>query len=92
MKLYLLNALIKLVPSRVNVFFEPRDLWVGLYWNKEETYVFAEDKEYTTFKVYVCGVPTLPLVMEWDFPDDIPPDCRVTSEDEEALFRKAATE
>lgn len=33
------------------MFFEPRDLWVGVYW--------------THGRVYVCLLPTLPILFEW---------------------------
>lgn len=42
-----------------HVEFEPRDLWIGVYWR-------ADDDGYgrTWLGVYVCLIPTLPLVLE----------------------------
>lgn len=42
--------------------FEPRDLWVGLYWKRDRNFVGAE-----TLTVYVCLVPMFPIVLYWDW-------------------------
>lgn len=39
--------------------FEPRDLWVGAYWNR--VIHTASDGHWTTFDLYVCLLPCLPL-------------------------------
>ncbi len=42
------------------VIFEPRDLWIGVYWN-------ADDEGYSLgvparwIEIYICVIPTLPL-------------------------------
>jgi hypothetical protein len=35
--------------------FEPRDLWVGIYWT------MSEDAWARFLEIYVCIIPTLPL-------------------------------
>lgn len=37
------------------LIFEPRDLWVGVYWDRTR-YELA---------VYICLIPTLPLRLRW---------------------------
>lgn len=41
----------------VLVGFEPRDLWIGVYWNREKPGGFVVD----VLDIYVCIVPTLVL-------------------------------
>jgi hypothetical protein len=36
--------------------FEPRDLWVGVHWNRPENVAW-----HTRIDVYVCVIPMLPL-------------------------------
>ena len=37
------------------IHFEPRDMWFGVYWNKEQDYN----------EIYVCLVPMLPIRFLW---------------------------
>lgn len=39
----------------LSVLFEPRDLWVGVYWTKTVW----------TFTVYICIIPMLPIKLNW---------------------------
>ncbi|KKL11315.1 hypothetical protein LCGC14_2547020 [marine sediment metagenome] len=41
--------------------FEPRDLWVGVYWDKHEGTIIQCDE----LDIYVCLLPT--LVWHWNF-------------------------
>lgn len=36
-----------------------RDVWVGVYWNRTES--GSDVDETTTFQVYICLLPLLPL-------------------------------
>lgn len=50
---------------RIRLFFEPRDLWVGLYWNGpyfqhiEDGYGLEPPEQRIDF--YLCLLPCLPL-------------------------------
>lgn len=37
--------------SEIRIVFEPRDLWVGVYW----------DRQWFALVVYICLIPMLPL-------------------------------
>lgn len=37
--------------TRIELKFEPRDLWIGVYWNRH----------WYALEVYICIVPLLPL-------------------------------
>jgi hypothetical protein len=44
--------------------FEPRDLWIGVYWNyKNKGHAYG--KWQREFSVYICFCPTLPIIFEW---------------------------
>lgn len=36
---------------RACCYFEPRDLWVGVFWDRKNTYLF----------IYICIVPCFPI-------------------------------
>ncbi len=38
--------------------YEPRDLWIGLYWDKA---YFHPDSSYYGYHVYLCLIPCFPL-------------------------------
>lgn len=40
---------------KVQIFFEPRDLWLGLFWTRRPD----------ELRVYVCLVPMLPILFTW---------------------------
>lgn len=40
-------------------YWEPRDIWVGVYWNHER-----RSRMYR-FDVYVCLVPFFPIRLTW---------------------------
>jgi len=55
-------------PVRARVEFEPRDLWVGAYWNRSPAYAGQDAKAMYLrweYDLYVCLVPTLPLHVWW---------------------------
>jgi hypothetical protein len=45
--------------------WEPRDLWLGLYWDKkvEHPYVFVPTTKEVTIKLYFCIVPCFPIIV-----------------------------
>lgn len=43
----------------VTIYFEPRDLWVGLYWN------LTRGSGANELNVYVCLLPCLPIRLRW---------------------------
>ena len=48
-----------LMGKRWALLFEPRDIWVGVYWNK----VYHEPWHELTF--WVCIIPMLPIRVFW---------------------------
>ena len=38
----------------VSIKFEPRDIWIGVYWDRRSRWLF----------VYVCIIPMLPIVIK----------------------------
>ena len=58
---------------KVSLFFEPRDLWVGVFWDWTPYYTHdASGRETytgTMWKIYVCLLPTVVLLFSWKRPD-----------------------
>lgn len=46
---------------QVSFYFEPRDIWVGVYWDNEN---YRNDGS-TQRTVYVCLLPMLPIRFLW---------------------------
>jgi len=46
--------------SRPKIYWEPRDLWVGLYWTKGYSWSGLR-KRWVAVHFYLCLVPCLPL-------------------------------
>ena len=52
---------------RVRILFEPRDLWIGVYWTRVWTSEEARRLGATSdLRIYLCLIPCLPIVL--DFP------------------------
>lgn len=48
----------------MKIKFEPRDIWIGLYWDKiEETWLTPVAK-LCRYRFYLCVVPMLPIIWE----------------------------
>lgn len=48
---------------RVRVFWEPRDLWVGLYWTR----VWSSHPSGDGMAFYLCLLPCLPIVVSFNY-------------------------
>lgn len=46
----------------MKVKFEPRDLWIGVYWTRVRTTNLESDFE--NYRIYVCLVPCFPVIFE----------------------------
>ncbi len=46
---------------RVSLCFEPRDLWVGVYWDKADVHPSLHGGG---VNVFICVLPMLPIVIE----------------------------
>jgi len=46
----------------IRLLLEPRDLWVGIFWNRVKLGDFGDE----FLLVYVCLIPCLPLVFSWN--------------------------
>lgn len=43
--------------------FEPRDLWIGVYWEKRDRLIMIDGRE-RIITFYVCLIPCFPIVIE----------------------------
>jgi hypothetical protein len=53
--------MIKLWQKRL--FFEPRDVWVGVYWKRVQEREEHPDAFYDVYHVYICVLPMIPLFL-----------------------------
>lgn len=49
--------------TKISVKFEPRDVWIGVYWNLSK----SVESSYRQLWVYICIVPMLPICMHWQW-------------------------
>jgi hypothetical protein len=62
----ILSLLTLITPMRfVNIAFEPRDVWLGIYWDRVE----EGGGQWTNLYLYVTVIPTLPLMYVWPIYD-----------------------
>lgn len=50
----------RLIPE-INIYFEPRDLWIGVYWTRIELISELVDE----FRIYICLIPRFPIRLVW---------------------------
>ena len=43
---------------RIKLEFEPRDLWIGIYWRYDHAY-------YNMRHLFICLIPCLPIHITW---------------------------
>jgi hypothetical protein len=63
-------------PIRIKLLFEPRDLWIGVFWDgtylwqhydKDNNRLEKSKKLHTiTLRIYICIVPMLPILIALD--------------------------
>ena len=41
---------------RISLRFEPRDMWAGIYWNRQGG---------LAFDVFICIIPMFPIMIRW---------------------------
>lgn len=46
---------------KIKIYFEPRDIWVGVYWSRSQSLTQLVD----ILRVYICIVPMLPIRLTW---------------------------
>jgi len=48
----------------MRLLFEPRDLWIGVYWTPtSRTTTLNTDRQH--YRIYICLVPCFPIVFEF---------------------------
>lgn len=56
---------VALYRTKTEIKFEPRDLWIGAYWNyKNDGWKFG--KWQLSFDLYICILPCFPIHMHWN--------------------------
>lgn len=56
--------------------FEPRDLWVGVFWDRVNKFRFRDiggHWEWEVYHIYITIIPTVPLFIEVWFPLEFGP-------------------
>lgn len=46
----------------VSIKFEPRDMWIGIYWDRQEVYLIESMSVRIEWAFYVCVIPCFPII------------------------------
>lgn len=49
-----------MIGLQIKLEFKPRDLWIGVYWEREERLFI-----WNLYNVWICLIPTLPIHVSW---------------------------
>lgn len=56
-----------LYPEQITVKFEPRDLWIGVFWKLHRSI----ESKFKRLELYICIVPMFPIYItfawNWDY-------------------------
>lgn len=50
---------------RIKIKFVPADFWIGVY--VKRTFYTTCDNTWSQFKVYICLLPMLPIIVYWEY-------------------------
>lgn len=48
---------------KITAYFEKRDIWIGVYWDKQKN-TFLDKPEHCA--VWICIIPCLPIKISWN--------------------------
>lgn len=46
--------------------WEPRDLWVGVFWKKQFWFSDTMESSGNSMYIYVCILPCFPVCLQWE--------------------------
>jgi hypothetical protein len=52
---------------KISIKFEPRDIWIGVYWDKESYFIPLPLEKWTVVRVYICLIPLFPIKVSWEY-------------------------
>lgn len=54
---------------RIRILFKPRDLWIGVYWDRRHVGwqgAYGAKRSIYEYSIYICLIPCLPIRLRWD--------------------------